>query len=187
MRPPSALTTSGSPHPAGIDDGSGSSGSLACQRRATARLMSRTASRTTHGTANLPALLTRGHPDPVTHSGRNTTGGPGMSPPRASTHPRVADLPRPSHHNPSPRAPRQPRSRLYPSRLHSPELTLEVLDLVADPGGDLELQLSGGHVHLLGELLDERDEVAARRAAACCQVSQRRRLAAGPGHPSPRH
>ena len=55
--------------------------------------------------------------------------------------------------------------------LHSPEFVLEVLDLVPDPGGDLELQLGGGRVHLLGQLTDQRDQVTtglapARRGAA---------------------
>src|SRR5579863_2784262 len=54
VRPLSADTTSGSPQPAGSDAGSGSSGSMAFQRRPTARLMSRTASRTTQGMDYLP-------------------------------------------------------------------------------------------------------------------------------------
>ena len=53
-RPLSPLTTSGSPQPAGSVAGSGSSGSMACQRLPTARLMSRTASRTTQGIDYLP-------------------------------------------------------------------------------------------------------------------------------------
>ncbi len=59
-RPLSALTTSGSPQPAGSVIGSGSSGSMACQRRPTARLMSRTASRTTHGMCHLQQARRKG-------------------------------------------------------------------------------------------------------------------------------
>ena len=60
MRPLSPLTTSGSPQPAGSAAGSGSSGSMACQRRPTARLMSRTASRTTQGMNYLPRARPEG-------------------------------------------------------------------------------------------------------------------------------
>src|ERR1700722_18050580 len=48
-RPFSPVTTRGSPQPVGSVPGSGSSGSMACQRRPTVRLTSRTASRTTQG------------------------------------------------------------------------------------------------------------------------------------------
>ena len=58
-RPLSPLTTSGAPHPVGSAAGSGSSGSIACQRRPTIRLMSRTASRTTHGMSHLPEAAAR--------------------------------------------------------------------------------------------------------------------------------
>src|SRR5580693_5953002 len=51
-------------------------------------------------------------------------------------------------------------------RLHAAQLALELLDLVPDPGRHLELELRRGRVHLLGELADQRDEVAARGAAA---------------------
>ena len=50
--------------------------------------------------------------------------------------------------------------------LHSPEFVLKVLDLVPDPGGDLELQLGGGRVHLLGQLTDQRDQVTTGLAPA---------------------
>src|SRR5262249_44429904 len=69
-----------------------------------------------------------------------------------------------------------------PGGLHAAELVLEVLDLVPDPGGDLELQLRGGRVLLLGELTDRRDRVSAALAA-------RRRAPAGRlvgGLPGPR-
>ena len=42
---------------------------------------------------------------------------------------------------------------------HGAQLLLEVLDLVAQPGGELEVEVLGGGVHLLGELVDELDEV----------------------------
>ena len=47
---------------------------------------------------------------------------------------------------------------------------LEVLDFVPDPGGDLELELLSSDVHLLGQLADQRDQVAAGLAAAGCRV-----------------
>ena len=40
--------------------------------------------------------------------------------------------------------------------LHATQLVLELADLVADPGGYLELQLRRRRVHLLGELRDQR-------------------------------
>jgi hypothetical protein len=55
--------------------------------------------------------------------------------------------------------------RLDAGGLHAAELVLEFLDLVADPGRHLELKLRRGGVHLVGELLDDRDEVAAGRGA----------------------
>src|SRR5580693_3357799 len=51
-------------------------------------------------------------------------------------------------------------------RLHAPQLVLELTDLVPQPGRHLELQLGRGHVHLLGELLDQLDQVVASRATA---------------------
>src|ERR1035441_7452542 len=50
--------------------------------------------------------------------------------------------------------------------LHAAQFVLQVLDLVADPGGDLKLQLGRGGVHLIGELLDQGDQVHARLTAA---------------------
>src|SRR6266702_6461803 len=44
-------------------------------------------------------------------------------------------------------------------RLHAAQLVLELLDLVPDAGGDLELQFRCGQVHLLGEFGNEGDEV----------------------------
>ena len=48
--------------------------------------------------------------------------------------------------------------------VHAAELGLELADLVAEAGGQLELQLRGGGVHLLGQLGDQPDELAAGRA-----------------------
>ena len=76
---------------------------------------------------------------------------------------------------------------LYAGRLHAPELVLEFLDLVPQPGRDLELQLRRCRVHLIGELLDERHQVAARRAGRRALGPARVRAAgaagrrAGPG------
>src|SRR5262249_37034816 len=53
-----------------------------------------------------------------------------------------------------------------PRGLHAAQLVLELLDLVADAGGDLELQLRRCGVHLLGELGDQADEVAPGHALA---------------------
>src|ERR1700759_2058993 len=50
--------------------------------------------------------------------------------------------------------------------LHAAELVFELADLVAEADGDLELELGGGRVHLLGELLDQLDEVVAGGTAA---------------------
>src|SRR5690625_1839887 len=50
-------------------------------------------------------------------------------------------------------------------RLHLPELLLEVGDLVAQAGRELELQLLGGGEHLRVELLDEVREVARGRGS----------------------
>src|SRR3954454_4857574 len=47
---------------------------------------------------------------------------------------------------------------------HLAELALEVGDLVAQPRGELELQLGGGGLHLVGEVLDELSEVGAGHA-----------------------
>src|SRR5215831_8222815 len=50
--------------------------------------------------------------------------------------------------------------------LHAAEFVFEVLDLIPDSGGDLELQLGRGGMHLVGELPDQRDQVAPGLAAA---------------------
>src|SRR5690606_6819374 len=42
---------------------------------------------------------------------------------------------------------------------HLPQLLLEVGDLVPQPGRELELELLGGRVHLVAEVLDELGEV----------------------------
>ena len=49
---------------------------------------------------------------------------------------------------------------------HGAQLLLEVLDLVAQPGGELEVEVLGGGVHLLGELVDEFGEVACAAPAS---------------------
>jgi len=46
-----------------------------------------------------------------------------------------------------------------PRRLHLTQFLLQFADLVADPGGHLELQFRSGAMHLLGELLDEPHQV----------------------------
>src|SRR5450631_2492997 len=53
-------------------------------------------------------------------------------------------------------------------RLHPPQLVLQFPDLVPDPGRYLELQLRRGRVHLVGQLGDQRDQVAPGGAAALC-------------------
>src|SRR3954454_18208457 len=47
---------------------------------------------------------------------------------------------------------------------HAAQLLLELTDLIAQPRSQLELQLSGGGVHLVGQLLDEIGELRARPA-----------------------
>src|SRR6516165_3069067 len=54
---------------------------------------------------------------------------------------------------------------LDPGGLHAAQLVLQFLDLVAQPRGQLELQLRSGGVHLVGELGDEADQVLASRPA----------------------
>src|SRR5687767_14497747 len=48
--------------------------------------------------------------------------------------------------------------------VHPSELLLELVDLVAQAGGELEVQLAGGVVHLVRELLDQGREVRPRHA-----------------------
>src|SRR5215831_14861116 len=55
----------------------------------------------------------------------------------------------------------RPGPALHSGGLHAAQLVLEFLDLVAEPRGQLELQLSGRGVHLLGQLGDEADQVLA--------------------------
>src|ERR1700722_10894170 len=57
------------------------------------------------------------------------------------------------------------RERSDAGGVHAAQLVLQVADLVAEAGRDLELKLSGGRVHLLGELSDQPDQLAAGRAA----------------------
>src|SRR6201986_1212624 len=65
--------------------------------------------------------------------------------------------------------------------LHAAELVFELADLVAEAGGDLELELGGGRVHLLGELLDQFDQVLAGGAAALAEEGLADTGAGGPG------
>ena len=70
---------------------------------------------------------------------------------------------------------------------HAAQLLLQLADLVAQPGGELELQLGGGRVHLVGELLDQVGEVGRGHAGQLGGVlagvlrpqAGHRRLAAG--------
>src|SRR6516225_3664770 len=66
-------------------------------------------------------------------------------------------------------------------RLHAAEFVLQFLDLVPEPGRDLELQLRRGGVHLVGELLDERHQVAACRAPGRRGFADRPARATGGG------
>src|SRR5215470_6541940 len=59
------------------------------------------------------------------------------------------------------RSPARSRTRSDAGRLHAAQLLLELADLVPQPGGDLELQLRRGRVHLLGELAGELQHVPA--------------------------
>jgi hypothetical protein len=47
-------------------------------------------------------------------------------------------------------------------QVHAAELLLEIGDLVAQPGSQLELQLAGRCHHLAGELLNQISELSAR-------------------------
>src|SRR5215472_2446349 len=112
MRPLSVLTTCGAPQPAGSAAGSGSRGSTACQRLPTMRLMSRTASRTTHGMSYLHGALA-GAPRrtlPARPIPENATARPG----RARSRPTG-------------------RRTLHARGVHAAELVLEFLDLVPQP------------------------------------------------------
>ena len=51
------------------------------------------------------------------------------------------------------------RGSAHAGSVHAPKLLLELGDLVAQPRGQLELQLRRGRVHLVVELLDEVREV----------------------------
>ena len=50
-------------------------------------------------------------------------------------------------------------------RVHPSELLLELGDLVAEPGRELELQLGGGRPHLVVELLDQVGQRGPREVA----------------------
>src|SRR5688572_8843874 len=77
--------------------------------------------------------------------------------------------------------------------LHAAQLLLQLLDLVAQPCRQLELQVAGRVVHLVGQLLDEIGELGARHAGEVLGVPARvaalrahaghRRLAARLGAP----
>src|SRR5690348_15463950 len=71
--------------------------------------------------------------------------------------------------------------------LHSPQLVLEVLDLIPDPGGHLELQLGRGGMHLIGELTDQRDQVTTRLAAAGRALARRAGRGRAGARGQPRH
>src|SRR5688572_28859214 len=47
---------------------------------------------------------------------------------------------------------------LDPGDVHRAEFLLQFLDLVADAGGHLELEIAGGAEHLVVEVLDERGQ-----------------------------
>src|SRR6185312_4569127 len=48
------------------------------------------------------------------------------------------------------------RKELFQARgVHAPEFLLQIRDLVADPGGQLELEVPRGRHHLCGEVLDQ--------------------------------
>src|SRR5680860_1295349 len=51
-----------------------------------------------------------------------------------------------------------------PGTLHPAQLLLQVADLVAQSGGELELKLAGGGVHLVAQLLDQVGQVLGRHA-----------------------
>src|SRR5580704_10988011 len=53
----------------------------------------------------------------------------------------------------------------HPGGLHAAQFVLQFPDLVAEPRGDLELQLGRCRVHLLGQLADQADQVLACWAA----------------------
>src|SRR5215469_17937761 len=69
------------------------------------------------------------------------------------------------------------RPRSDSGRLHAAKLVLQVPDLIANPGGQLELKLGRCRVHLLGELGDEGCKIRASWSAA---------LVAGRGRSCPR-
>src|SRR5215469_4026584 len=58
------------------------------------------------------------------------------------------------------------RTRLDPGSLHAPKLVLQVADLIPYPGGQLELKLGRGCMHLVSQLGNQRGQVGTRRAAA---------------------
>src|ERR1700749_710201 len=48
--------------------------------------------------------------------------------------------------------------------VHSAQLFLQIGDLVAEPGGQLELQVTSGRHHLRGEVLDQVGQLGTRHA-----------------------
>ena len=48
---------------------------------------------------------------------------------------------------------------------HLPQLLLQIADLVAQPGRELELQIGRRRVHLIGQLLHEIGQVTRRHAS----------------------
>ena len=81
--------------------------------------------------------------------------------------------------------PRRPCGPVSPSAASDmpAQLLLELVHLVAQPGGQLELQVRGGRVHLVGQLLDQVGEVA----RPACRRGRRRAARPPLGEASPAH
>src|SRR5690606_21778970 len=62
------------------------------------------------------------------------------------------------------RRPPRPPASADAGGVHAAQLLLQVGDLVAEPGGELELQVAGRGEHLVGQLLDEVGQFGARHA-----------------------
>src|SRR5579875_1943658 len=87
---------------------------------------------------------------------------------------RAAGSSRPAGLHDGPIRPRRPPRPgcSHARRLHAAQLVLEILDLISQPCGHLELQLGSGGMHLVGQLGDQRQQILASQTAAL------RRLAA---------
>src|SRR3954454_7983301 len=67
--------------------------------------------------------------------------------------------------------------------IHGAELLLELADLVAEPGGELELQLSSRGMHLVLQLLDEQRQIVPRKPGELrSMLTGRLALAGHPWH-----